>query len=174
MRNPFTKAAWSPYTVGTGIGILTWFTFLIMHKAPSTTATFVRFVGFLIGIFSLEHIAYTPYFSKYVEFKPVFEWQFALVIGLFFGAWLAAKLSNVTFAYIPYLWGQNFGFSKQTRAIGAFIGGFLLLFGARLAGGCTLGHGVAGGLQLVIISWLFLCVAFTAGIISAKILYRNK
>lgn len=174
VKNPLRKAAWSPYAVGAGIGILSWFTFLIMLKPLSTSTAFVRAVAFVIGIFSVDHVAYTPYLSKYAEFRPVFEWQFMLVIGLFIGAWISAKFAGISFGDIPYLWGENFGYKGLTRIIGAMIGGFMLLFGARLAGGCTLGHGISGGLQLVTLSWLFVMVVFGSGIVAANILYRKK
>ena len=38
---------------------------------------------------------------------------------------------------------------------GAFLFGAVSLFGARLAGGCTSGHGISGGLQLALSSWVF-------------------
>jgi hypothetical protein len=173
MKNPFTKATWSPYVVGVGIGILSWITFLFMFKPLGTTTTFVRFVGFIVGIFSFEYVADSAYLSKYVAFKPAFEWQFALIVGIFVGAWVSAKLSGVTFSKIPYLWGQNFGFAPSSRKFGAFIGGSILMFGARMAGGCTLGHGVSGGLELATPSWLFVIVTFTSATIFAHILYRS-
>ena len=36
----------------------------------------------------------------------------------------------------------------------AFGGGMLMAFGARLAGGCTSGHGISGTLQLNVASWI--------------------
>jgi uncharacterized protein len=46
-----------------------------------------------------------------------------------------------------------------------------MLFGARLAGGCTSGHGISGGLQLALSSWVFMISLFSSGIIIALILY---
>jgi uncharacterized membrane protein YedE/YeeE len=60
------------------------------------------------------------------------------------------------------------------RMIAAFIGGAILLFGARLAGGCTSGHGISGTMQLALSSWIFFPVMFITGIITARILFRKK
>ena len=174
MKNPFKKSSWSAYVAGTGIGIVTWFTFLFAHKAPGVSTTFVRLYGFLIGIVSKHHVFATPYLSKYVEYKPVFEWQFAFVIGIFFGALISAKLSGVTFSSIPYIWGERFGYSKKVRRVSAIFGGFLVLFGARIAGGCTMGHGISGGIQLATYSYIFLFTLFLSGIITAKLIYKTK
>lgn len=46
----------------------------------------------------------------------------------------------------------------------AFAGGFLLLFGARLAGGCTSGHVITGMTQLATASFLFAAAVFAVGI----------
>jgi len=174
VKNPLKAESWSPYIVGTAIGILSWITFLIMFKALSITTAFVRISGFIIGIFSYDHISFTPYFAKYIEYKPVFEWQIALFVGIIAGSWISSRFSSISIAPIPYLWVQNFGSSNRNRIIGALIGGFLLLFGARLGGGCTLGHGVSGGLQLLTLSFLFIGTVFATGIITAHILYRKK
>ena len=168
------KAVWSPYVVGSSIGFIALTVFLFFFKTIGTSTAFIRFYGFIVGLFSLDHVSINLYLSKYVEYKPVFEWQVSLLVGLVIGAWLAAKLSGITFSFIPYLWGQNFGFSKRTRAIGAMIGGFLILFGARLAGGCPMGNGISEGMHLVTTSWIFLPTMFIGGIVTASLLYRKK
>ena len=53
----------------------------------------------------------------------------------------------------------------------AFVGGVILMFGARLAGGCTSGHGISGSLQLAISGWTFFIAVFVAGIVTAFSLY---
>jgi len=174
MRHILKKTSWSPYAAGAAIGFISWISIFFLFKAPGVSTTFVRFVGFIVGIFSFDMVLDNDYLANYVSYKPVFEWQFALVIGIFIGAFISARLSGANFSSIPYLWGKNFGFSKKIRYIGAFVGGFLLLFGARLAGGCTMGHGISGGLQLAVSSWIFMFTFFTAGIIATKFLYKNK
>jgi uncharacterized protein len=172
--NFLKKASWSPIKVGVGIGILAWIVFLFMAKMLDMTTPFVHVVGFIIGIFSIDHVAYTPYLSKAVEFKPVVDWQFALAFGLFIGAWISARFAKITFDDIPLLWRNNMGDLKKTRIIGALIGGFLILFGTQLAGGDALAHVISGGLQLGTLSWLFIVTVFISGAITARILYRSK
>jgi uncharacterized membrane protein YedE/YeeE len=52
-----------------------------------------------------------------------------------------------------------------------FAGGVLMAFGARLAGGCTSGHGISGTLQLNAGSWLTVIAMFVGGIATAMLLY---
>ena len=56
----------------------------------------------------------------------------------------------------------------------AFTGGLLLLFGARLAGGCTSGHVISGISQLTVGSFIFGIAIFASGIVTAKMLYRGS
>jgi len=167
------KTSWSPYTVGAGIGLLMSLAYLIIFKILATSTAFVRLAAFLIGIFSVDYVIYNEYFSRFVASKPVFEWQVFILLGILIGAFISTKLSGITFSFIPYQWGQTFGFSKPVRAIGAFIGGALLIVGARIAGGCTLSLTIAGGLELATQGWLFIVAFFTTGIITAHILYKK-
>ncbi|MDO5718411.1 MAG: YeeE/YedE thiosulfate transporter family protein [Tissierellia bacterium] len=50
------------------------------------------------------------------------------------------------------------------RVIRSFIGGFLLLYGARLAGGCTSGHMMSGMMQSSISGFIFAIFAFLVAI----------
>ena len=56
----------------------------------------------------------------------------------------------------------------------AFFGGAILLYGARMAGGCTNGHGISGTMQLALSSWVFFPVMFITGYATARLLFRKK
>jgi uncharacterized membrane protein YedE/YeeE len=45
-------------------------------------------------------------------------------------------------------------------------------FGARMARGCTSGHGISGAAQLNVASWIALLCFFIGGAIVANIIYR--
>ena len=170
------KPQWSPYAVGTGIGLLSWVTFALMNKALGVSTTFVRTAGTVEGLVSEDHIRSNAYFAKYLGTldapNPVFEWQFALVIMLVLGAFCASWLSSTRLhETVPDLWKARFGPSKGARFAGAFLAGIVVMFGARLAGGCTSGHGISGSLQLAVSSWIFFLCLFAAGIVTAKLLY---
>ncbi|MBX3372919.1 MAG: YeeE/YedE family protein [Phycisphaeraceae bacterium] len=167
-----TRGRWSPYVAGAGIGVLSWITFAFMGKGLGTSTTFVHVAGALEGIVARDHVESTGYYASAIVGKPIVDWQFALVVSLFFGALLAAKLSRSTFVeHVPALWSWRFGPSRTKRAIVAFAGGAILLYGARMAGGCTSGHAITGGLQLAVSSWSFLIAMFVAGIGMAFLLF---
>lgn len=173
--NPWTRARWSPYLVGALIGVLSWVTFLFMDQALGASTTLVRAAGMVTGAFSEEAVRGNAYYSKYLVGKPGFDWQFALVVLLPVGAWIAARLSNSDRAEsVPELWRSRFGDSKSLRYLAAFGGGALMLFGARLAGGCTSGHAISGNLQLAVSGWIFTAALFVGGIVTAMSLYHKR
>lgn len=170
---------WSPYAVGTGIGVLSWITFALMGKALGTSTTMVQAVGAVERIVAPDHVDRTEYLTKLIgtaaDPKPVVEWQFALVVMLAIGALLAARLAGQREREtIPALWRARFGDSKALRYGAAFLGGAILLFGARLAGGCTSGHGISGGLQLAVSSWVFIAAMLASGVATAFLLYGKE
>jgi len=173
--NVLTQSRWSPYVVGAGIGVLSWVTFGLMGKALGTSTTFVRWAGLLESVFAYDHVVSNPYYAKYIVDKPAVDWQMALVIGLPMGALISALLSS-SFKpeTVPGLWKWRFGGSKWLRFVGAFGGGFLVLFGARMAGGCTSGHGISGGLQLSVGSWVFFVSFFAAALATAFAMFSKE
>lgn len=167
-----TMKSWSPYVIGAGIGVLSWFAFLTADSPIGISTTFARAVGFAERAVAPEHVAQTPYLSKH---GPKSDWQFLLVAGVFVGAFLASWWSgDRAKERVPALWERRFGPSVARRYAAAFLGGFLVLFGARLADGCTSGHGISGSLQLALSSWTFFIALFAAGAATAFALFGKE
>ena len=101
-----------------------------------------------------------------------------LVFGMFVGGGLSALITkrfrNRETPSLPSMWQAEFGNSSPRRMMHAFIGGALLLFGARLAGGCTSGHMISGISQLTIGSFIFGISIFASGILTARMLYKKR
>jgi hypothetical protein len=163
--------------VGTGIGVLSWATFYFMDKALGTSTSFVGAAECLIGAVSPEHAESNAYFVKEYGakgggFKPIVDWQMALDLALIAGALLAAWLArDFQGPGVPLVWRERFGPSRVKRYGAALAGGFVLMFGARMAGGCTSGHGISGGLQLAVSSWTFFGSMFISGVVAAALMF---
>jgi len=65
-------------------------------------------------------------------------------------------------------------FLAVKRVVWSFIGGFLLITGARMAGGCTSGHILSGGMQLAASSLLFAVFVFAGLLITGKVFYKKR
>ena len=120
------------------------------------------------------------YLAKYGEASDWgigYGWM--LVFGMFVGGGICARVfrnkqPESDKGSMPSMWVQNFGASRAKRLGAAFLGGVLLLFGARLAGGCTSGHMISGISQLALSTFIFGICTFGAAIIMAKLLYRGR
>jgi uncharacterized membrane protein len=124
---------WNPYVAGALTGILIVLSANFTGNYFGASTSFVRTAGLVEKLFGPDHVARTSYFTRYV---PLFDWQWFFLVGIFLGALVAALLSR-DFAWrgLPSMWATRFGPGAPLRAAAAFTGGFIMLVGARIAGG---------------------------------------
>lgn len=106
-----------------------------------------------------------------------FNYSFVFVIAMLVGAALSAVLrGGVDKAQraVPALWAANFGASPWKRFAAAFVGGFVVLYGARLAGGCSSGHMMSGVMQTALSGYIFMIGSFATAIPVAFFLYKKE
>ena len=103
------------------------------------------------------------------------HWELIFLTGAFIaGLSISIIKKEFKFTLIHSNWKKHKGNSKPGRIIWAFIGGFILIFGARMAGGCTSGHILSGGMQLAFSSLTFAVFVFAGLLATGKIFYRSK
>lgn len=162
--------AWSPYLAGAGIGVLCWFTFRISGKPLGASSAYASVAGLLGMQIAPNKTESLPY---YQDNPPKVDWELMLVGAVILGAFVAALSGGeITGRWLPPMWVERFGDAVWLRLLVAFLGGALMAFGARLAGGCTSGHGISGALQLSVSSWLALICFFIGGSITAHLMFR--
>lgn len=125
---------------------------------------------------AVESNEYLNTYGEKSDWSIGYGWM--LVFGMFLGSAVSAlathRMRKRKNPALPEMWSAEFGQSKSKRLLQAFIGGLLLLFGARLAGGCTSGHMISGISQLTVGSFIFGAAIFASGIITARTLYKGK
>jgi len=162
--------AWSPYLVGALIGVLSMFTFYFSDKPLGASTAYARVAGLIGRWFAPRHTDSLPFYAD--KKPPKIDWGVMLVLGVIIGSFLAAWTgAEITGRWIPPMWAERFGPSVWLRVAVAFLGGGLMAFGARMAGGCTSGHGISGALQLSVGSWIALLGFFVGGVITAMLLF---
>jgi len=163
-------AQWSPYAVGMGIGILSWFTFLFSDKYIGCSTALTKTSGMIESLFRGDKVAEKAYYKK---FAPSIDWEWMLVLGVFIGGFISARLSGeFQLVWAPGKWTETFGNTPLFRWIFALVGGVIMGFGSRWAGGCTSGHGISGTLQLAVSSWLAAICFFIGGIVTAMLIFK--
>lgn len=170
--NVLTEKSWSPYAAGAVIGLLQIPTFLLMGTALGASSSFVT-VGAHLAVLVDPAAGTIQYLASHLWGAKNW-WQVAVVAGIAIGAFLSMRLSGARRPAIPAVWARATGATTlAVRAPLAFLGGFIMLFGARIAGGCTSGHGISGMAQLSIGSMLAVAAMFVGGIATAMLLLRR-
>ncbi len=165
---------WNPYLVGALIGVLSLLTFSLADKPIGMSTGLAQASGACaLPVLGAEGVAANTYWAK--KAVPTWDYGSLFVLGTFFGALVSALMSgSFRWESVPEVWRERFGPSVVKRMVAAFVGGAVILFGARLADGCTSGHGISGSLQLALSSWTFFLVMFASGIVTAVLLFRLK
>ena len=116
--------------------------------------------------------------GKYAEaVADPLNYSFVFVLAMMVGAFVSSRMRGGVARderSMPAIWRANFGDGVATRYLMAFLGGFVVLYGARLAGGCTSGHMMSGMMQTALSGYIFAAGAFGAAVPVALMLYRKE
>ena len=125
---------WSPYLAGALSGLVGIFSVWFAGQYFGASTSFVRTAGLIEQLLGAERVAQMDYFIKTV---PKIDWQWMFVVGIFLGALVSAVTSgSFKLQAVPDMWAERFGArSTVSRAVVAFVGGVVAMFGARLADG---------------------------------------
>jgi uncharacterized membrane protein YedE/YeeE len=170
------NSKWSWAKSGIALGILNIFIFLSGNHLGTTTA-YAQTTGYITQFFSQQLIPVNTWTAGTCGGSGTLQvsWQWMLVFGIFVGGFIGKLLYRMEKPpKVPTIWKERFGDKPQLRLVHAFAGGFLLLIGSRIAGGCTSSHIISGMSQMAVSGMLFAAAVFASGIPTAKLLYRRK
>lgn len=155
------RGYWKWWQGGIGLGLVSAFAFLTA-KGLGASTSYPRAVALILNPFFPDFVANNAYFQRV---PPVIDWQMMLILGTVIGGFLAARFMGLSFKNEPK--------PSTRRKLALFFGGFLVLFGARLADGCTSGHVITGITQLSVGSMIFGAMVFLVGIPFARYFARK-
>lgn len=135
------RHAWHPAASGMVVGLLQLPAALLWDELIGSSQAYVTLVGRAASAVGLRG---TAYLAKYAELKNFL--QVAFMAGAVLGSWLSSTLArgvaDVAWAPVSIPWLES------------AAGGFALVFGARMAAGCTSGHGISGTSTLATCSFV--------------------
>lgn len=156
---------------GLGIGVVLIVAVSLVQPIGVSTQ-YVVLDGVLLHQVLPEVADQSAYLSDVAGGWTLATYEFFFVLGIPIGAFLAAwATKRFSTRLVPGEWAHRFGPVPGRRLVWSFIGGFLLLFGARFGGGCTSGHMISGVSQLAVSSIIFSAVLFVSAILTARWLY---
>ena len=165
-----SRGSTGPWLFG-GIALAAVLLFATLTAKPLGVSTqYVTAVGGIAKVVAPEAASNSSYLQKSGIKLGYGEW---LVIGIPLGAFVTALLTRrLRHPAVPEPFASRFGTSRPQRFAIAFLGGAVMLFGARLAGGCTSGHILSGVSQLAVSSIVFFLAAFGTAAVVARLVYR--
>jgi uncharacterized protein len=158
---------------GLGIGLVLLIAVALVQPIGVSTQ-YVVLDGVVLHELFPELAERSPYLMEAGGAWTLATYEFLFVAGIPLGAFLAAwTTKRFTTRLVPSEWAGRFGALPGRRLFWSFIGGFLLLFGARFGGGCTSGHMISGLSQLAVSSILFSAALFASAVLTARRLYGD-
>jgi uncharacterized protein len=171
------KETWSPYVAGILLGIVGIAAVWAANALLGASGAFENLVG-MLG----KAIAPAAFDNLYFNFimPPGITFGVILLVGVFFGGMVGAATSGTLkwgkkdSANSDEQWKRIFGPQVWKRWTIAFFGAIILEFAAGIAGGCTSGLAISGGMLLAPAAFLFIAGMFASGILTALIIYRRS
>jgi uncharacterized protein len=175
--NYIRKETWSPYVAGVLLGLVGILAVWISNSLLGASGAFENLVG-MLG----KAVAPTAFDNMYFNFimPPGITTGVVLLIGVFFGGFIGAATSKTLkwgkkdAANSDPQWKRTFGPQVWKRWVLAFFGAIILEYAAGIAGGCTSGLAISGGMLLAPAAFLFIAGMFASGIVTALIIYRRR
>jgi len=162
-----SSSYWRPLPTAFALAGIIVFIFATFGPPASSSG----FVSTLKGFFQAFAPQYAETKAHYGQIPGPGSWLMAFVVGMALGGFVGGRTSRLAVHDVPPIWEQRFGPSRVRRYAATFAGGFLILFGSRLAGGCTLGLFISGSTQLAVSGLYFGIIIFAIAMLTARIVY---
>lgn len=154
----------SPYLIGAAIGLLNICAFAVFRKGIGVSGAYESSAALAARRLAPDAAHVNEYVNARKE-PPKFNWESWLVLGTILGGVAAARTLGGNRAS----WVDDHPAGGQKRSpLASAAGGAMLMFGARMADGCTSGHALSGTAQGAGSSWLFTPVMFGVGSLLAR------
>ncbi len=169
----FRKEEWSPYVAGALLGVVGILAVVLSNSLLGASGAFENIAG-SIGTAVAPNLFSNLYF-KFIM-PPGITWSVVLLAGVFVGGMLGA-LSSKTWKIrlvSDEQWKRIIGPQVWKRWLIAFVGAIILEYAAGIAGGCTSGLAISGGMLLAPAAFLFIAGRFASGIVTAWVVYGRR
>ena len=137
---------------------------------PIGASTYVPYFAGIIFDLNPENYSYLK------EIEAPASWEGVMLLGALFGGFVTSVFITKSFRFslIPSAWKTYKNNSVVSRLLWSFFSGFMMIIGARLAGGCTSGHFMSGMSQMAISAMIFGTVVMLSLVVTGRFFYNTK
>lgn len=153
--------AWPPAIAGVMVGILQIPVFLLMSNTLGSSTAYVAVCSAWVYLLPANWRRPFDYARRFAFPTPDTHWQLFFVLFAMLGCFLTELRHGML------------GTAESLSIAYSIVGGFLFIFGARMAGGCTAGHGVSGMALLSIHSIAAVAAMFGGGIATSYLIFAG-
>ncbi len=155
----------NPYLGGTLLGVVLFLAYFFTGAGLGASGALSRVQAFIIDLFASGHVDNVATFASTAggSKNPLASASVFMLLGTVLGA----IASGIFGRRMKVETNKGPQISNKTRWILAFFGGMIMIYGARLARGCTSGQALSGGSVLSVGSWLFMFAVFGGGYLVA-------
>ncbi len=161
----------NPYFAGIAIGIALFLAFFLVGRGFGDSDAMTRIFAYVMSQLTPSHTDTLIYFKRYLSTSqhPLSHW----VIFVLIGSALGGLVSGIRGHRMRMEFTRGPGASIRYRILTALIGGMLVAFGARMAGGGLTSLAITGGAVLSVASWVFFFVVVIMGMLIAFVIRKH-
>lgn len=165
MSKHLSQRGTSPYLIGAAIGLLNICAFAAFRRGIGVSGAYESSAALAARRWAPDAAHVNDYVKARKE-PPKFNWKSWLVLGTILGGLVAARTAR---AKDDASRVDDAASAEGKRSpLASAAGGAMLMFGARMADGCTSGHGLSGTAQGAASSWLFTPLMFGVASLLAR------
>jgi hypothetical protein len=155
----------NPYLAGALLGVVLFASFFVTGGGLGASAAFAHVETGILKWLMPEHVDRVAYFADIAggARSPWAHYAIYMLVGTLAGGLVSGLVNHR--ARLETRKGPRI--SRGARWVFALLGGMIMVYGARLARGCTSGQALSGGATLSVGSWAFMFAVFAGGYATA-------
>jgi len=169
-RSSGAQRYWNPYVAGFGLGLTLLLSFVALGVGLGASGASARVAASAAHTLAPRSVEANRYLGPWFEGgSPLASYLVFMSLGTLVGGWISARFAGRVLVEIE----RGPRSSARLRLALAVLGGLLVGFASRMAGGCTSGQALTGSALLLGGSWAFLVAVFAGGFLVAPLVRKE-
>jgi uncharacterized membrane protein YedE/YeeE len=164
-----------PYVYGSLVGVSLFASVMLCGEYFGSTTSIMRVSSWVLKLVGLDpdKMRFFTQNNGVFSYHKIVSFQLMFLVGVFLGGFLSAMFSKEYRASaLPSLFKEKFADSLILRLLFAFVGGGLMIVGARIAHGCASWWGLSVSSRLDMTGFATVACFFVGAVVTNFVLSR--